>query len=145
MTKREINCPECGAVVGADIFAADAARRRYFAIIREAWNNLREPWAAQFPSPEHLRKYCLIKAGWCDTTMVAVGSKSGAIAVAAMVHRLDDHAIAVPEGTVVTVYKARSQTRRAQRKAQFMETAQAVYRILEEMLGVSTEDLARVA
>lgn len=145
MTKREIECPECGAVISSDNFSADKARRRYFAIIREAWANLRPPYAEQFPSPEHLRKWLLIKAGWCDTTTVAVGSKTGAIAVAEAIRRLDHFAVVSVQGTVLLIAVARSQTRRAQPKPQFMTCTQAVYRLLEEMLGISADDLARVA
>lgn len=145
MTKKETSCPECGAVMGADLYSADPARRHYFAVIRECWNNLKEPEASRFTSPEHLRKHCLILAGWCDTTMVSAGSKKAAEDIAEAMRRLDRYALVMVKGSVLMISVARSQTRRAQHKPQFMATKQAVFRILEGMLGVSAEDLARVA
>jgi hypothetical protein len=128
-----------------DFYSADPARRHYFAVLRECWDNLPDDRRTQFPSPEHLRKHCLIKAGWCDTRMIDAGSNKAALRAASAMEWLDPYALVVVKGSVLMIAVARSQTRRAQPKAQFMKTKQAVFRILEEMLGVSAEDLARVA
>lgn len=137
---KNIHCPDCGCVIGGDVYSADPARRRYFAIIHESFQNLRPPWSEMFSSSEHLRKYALIKAGWCETMPIAAGNKAAAENVAEAIRKLNRYAIATTEGSVVTVYVARSQTRKVQPKALFMPCAEAVYRILSDMLGTSVED-----
>jgi len=140
--KDEIACPDCGSIFGGDIFSADPARRRYFAIIRESWQNLRPPWSDMFSSSEALRKYCLIKAGWCDTTTVVAGSRKAAQDVAEAMRRLDRYALVEIRGDVLTIHVAKSQTRRHQPKALFVPCAEQVYRILSEMLGTDVEQAA---
>lgn len=40
--------------------------RWLFALVRKAFDTLPMDQVLRFPSEEHLRKYALIKAGWCD-------------------------------------------------------------------------------
>jgi hypothetical protein len=129
------SCPECGAVLSDPADHSDPARRRYFAIMREAWENLPDHWRTLLPTSEHLRKHALCRVGWCETTVATCGSNKAAIEVAALARKLDTYAVVDIRGSVVTVSTARSQAKRSQPKKPFLECADKVYMVLSEMLG----------
>ena len=60
-----------------------ASHRQYFASLHDAWMNLPEATAEQFPSSEHLRKYALIQAGFRDERSIVCASKAEARRLAA--------------------------------------------------------------
>lgn len=132
---KDISCPECGCDISGDSLSADPARRRYFAILRDAWQNLRPPYDQLWPSPEAMRKHLLCRVGWCDTTQVASGSKSAAINIADAMRSLDRYAVIEVRGDIITIHRARSQSRKAQPKAQFMACADRIYGELSGILG----------
>ena len=135
-----MKCPHCGAAIAGDNLLDDPVRRRYFAIVHESYDNLPAKWSKRFPSVEHLRKWALIKAGWCDVVQVVAGSTVRQIADA--MRKLDRFAVISVNGEIITIFTAKSQTRKNQPKAQFMETAQKVYNILSDMLGTDVEQAA---
>src|SRR5213075_1352363 len=55
----------------------------YFACINEAWQNLSPALAERFSSPEHLRKFALIKSGYRDERSFVCASKAEAQRLAA--------------------------------------------------------------
>ena len=115
-----------------------ARHRAYFAEIRELWETLPEsaalePWAQ---SPEHLRKYALIRCGFSTSTTHACGSAKEAARTAAILRaEADEFTVVVPRGTTVTVYRAKSQAGRAMRKAEFDESADKVLTFLHSLVG----------
>jgi len=115
---------------------SEAFHNKYFATIAEAWLNLPDPWDSILPSPKHLRKYALIKAGWCDVVTLPLKSASDAIAAVSALKLLDSYCLAVPSKNVVTVYKARSQRRAFQDAASFHETAHKVFDVIASIIGV---------
>jgi hypothetical protein len=125
----EITCPSCGEPISTDYLSTDPARRRYFAIVKESFENLPAHLEEKFPTAEHLRKWCLIRAGWCEIKDLVTTSKSQSHEIAALMRHLDRYAVISVNEQLVIVATAKSQTRKAQPKAQFMETAQKVYRI----------------
>jgi hypothetical protein len=110
--------------------------RHYFACVREAWVNLPERFAAQFPTEEHLRKCALIKAGFCDQRSIVCASKAEARRVGAFLKPLDDYAIVSVDERLVTVITAKSQSAGAMSKATFQASKAAVLGVLAEMIGV---------
>jgi hypothetical protein len=110
--------------------------RHYFACVREAWVNLPERFAAQFPTEEHLRKYALIKAGFCDQRSIVCASKAEARRLGAVLKPLDDYAIVAVADRLVTVFTAKSQAAGAMSKARFQASRAAVLGVLAEMIGV---------
>lgn len=109
---------------------------KYFAVIADAWEHLPEPWAAMLPSPEHLRKYALIKAGWCEVVTFPMKSREEALKAINTAKFFDAYCLATATGNVLTVYKARSQRKSYQSAAEFNETAEKVFQIIGEMIGV---------
>lgn len=124
---------------------SQASHAHYFASVRDGWSNLPEalqamPWAK---SAEHLRKYALIKAGFCDVRSVACGSRAAAERVAVLAGDLDEFCLAHVEGSTCTVFTAQSQSMRAMGKARFQESKDAVLGVIEGMLGVDAGALAK--
>ncbi len=117
------------------------SHNHYFAAVEEAWRNLPETLADQFPTPEHLRKYALIKAGYRDQTTIALATKEDAKRIARVVRGLDEFALVTVVGTIITVYTARSQSTRAMGAKTFQQSKNDVLDVLAGMIGVETDTL----
>lgn len=109
---------------------------KYFATIADAWEHLPEPWSILLPSPEHLRKHALIKSGYCDVAIFPMKSKAEALASLAQFKMFDGYCLATVTDNVVTVYRARSQRKVVQDARAFYDTAQKVFHVIGEMIGV---------
>ena len=119
-----------------------ASHAQYFAALNEAFQNLPEKLAAQFASPEHLRKFALIRSGYRDERSIIAASKAEAQRFAAFIRPLDEYAFIVVNLAVVTVYTAKSQSIRAMGKADFEKSKAAVLDYVAGMVGVSPTDLS---
>lgn len=119
-----------------------ASHAHYFAAIAEAWRNLPEQIADRFPSPEHLRKFALVKAGYRDERTHVAATKAEALRLAAFVKPIDDFAIVTTTGMTVTVWTAKSQSVKAMGKKDFQASKEAVLNVLADLLGVDTKTLA---
>jgi hypothetical protein len=108
-----------------------ASHRQYMAAVHEGWMQLPEPWDIAFPTEDHLRKYLLIKAGFCDITKV-VGDRRVPV---------DGYAIVCKEDGVLTVYQAKSQSYKAMGKEEFAKSKTAVLDLLADMIGITTTQL----
>ena len=115
---------------------SEAFHGKYFATISEAWTHLPMPWDQMLPTPEHLRKYALIKAGWCDSIIMPMKSKTDAIASVHAMKLLDAYCIATATGNVLTIWKARSQRKAFQSAKEFYETAVRVFDVIGGIIGV---------
>lgn len=124
------------------------SHNHYFASISNAWANLPEQYADRFPTPDHLRKYALIKAGFRDERSIACASKAEAQRVAAFVKPMDDFAIVHVSESLVTVFTAKSQSYKAMGRKAFQGSKDEVLDILDGMIGVdrkTAEAFAREA
>lgn len=124
---------------------SSASHRHYFACIREAWQNLPELLAEAYPSPEALRAFALIKAGYCDAHPFVCASKAEAIRFATYLKPVDAFALVTVKEAVVTRYTAKSQSLRAMGKADFQASKDRVLEIVAEMVGVETGALVQHA
>ncbi|KKK96937.1 hypothetical protein LCGC14_2657750 [marine sediment metagenome] len=124
-------------------YEARSARshNHFFACLNEAWANLPEDMADQFPSPEHLRKKMLIKTGFRDERSVVCASKAEALRVAAFIDPLDGYAVVVVKESTVLHFTAKSQSQRAMGAKVFQESKEAVLGAVSKLIGVSTEAL----
>jgi hypothetical protein len=123
---------------------SSTSHRHYFACVREAWLNLPEPLAERFPTEERLRKYALIKAGFCEARQIVCVSQADARRLAAGLTLLDDYAVIAVEARVVTVCTAKSQSGNVMSKAQFQASKEAVLGVLAEMIGVDPAKLIEI-
>lgn len=114
----------------------------YFAAINEAWRNLPDAMADEYPTPEHLRKKALIRAGFADERSIVCGSKAEAQRVAALIKPMDLYAIVTVSEATVRVYTAQSQSTRAMGAKVFQESKQAVLDFVDRLLGVTRGETA---
>lgn len=113
-----------------------ASHRHYFAQIADLWETLPETLAGDFPSSEHLRKFALIKAGYCKQTKLVLPTHEEALEAAAMVSELDSYALCEVTGRVLTVWVAKSQSRKAMKTAALFEKSKAdVLEVIRKMLA----------
>lgn len=122
-----------------------ASHNHEFAWLKEAWVNLPENLAEQFPSTEHLRKRALIDAGFYTEQIIDAGSNAAALRVAAYARGEDEFALVIVRGPAVVVRKAKSQSRRAMGKEDFQASKQAVLDTVAAMIGVTPEALTQNA
>ncbi|RJP45509.1 hypothetical protein C4587_00875 [Candidatus Parcubacteria bacterium] len=120
---------------------SEASHRSYFAAIREAWANLPEHLAERFPTPEHLRKYALIRCGYATQRQHVCASKAEAQRFAAFVRPIDEYSIVTTQGNIVTVWTASSQSYRAMKKQRFLESQRAVRDYCASLIGVNADNL----
>lgn len=115
----------------------------FFAAVDEAWKNLKEDIADNFASPDALRKWALIRAGFRDERSIVCSSKAEARRVAAFIKPMDEFAVVLVRDAVVKVCTAKSQSLKAMGRAEFQASKDAVLQVLGEMIGVAPETLAR--
>ena len=120
---------------------SDATHKHEFAWLREAWINLPEALADQYPTAEHLRKRALIDAGFYDETIVDAGTAAAAIRVAAAFRAIDDFSLVIVRGPYVIRRTAKSQSKRAMGAAEFQRSKTAIMEVVSQMLGVETKEL----
>ena len=118
-----------------------ASHNHYMAAIKEAHDNLPESVAERLPTPEHLRKYALIKAGYRDERSIACASKAEAQRVASFTKPMDDYAVIIVDEATVTCYTAKSQSYRAMGKQLFGESKQRVLDEIAKLVGVTANEL----
>lgn len=122
-----------------------ASHSHYFAALTETWRNLPEDVADQFPTAEHLRKWCLIKAGFADERSIVCASKAEAQRVAAFIKPMDEYALVTVRDATVRVYTAQSQSTRAMNAATFQRSKEAVLEIAAGIIGTTPEAVAENA
>jgi hypothetical protein len=120
-----------------------ASHRHYFACINDAWRNLPEDKVERYPSPEHLRKWALIRAGYHNERSIVCQNKKQAEAIIALVEALDEFSVAVVRGNVIKIYTAKSQSTDNMPREQFEKSKQDVLAILAEVIGVTTKQLEK--
>ena len=113
----------------------------FFACIHEAWINLPEHLAERFPTSTHLRKWCLIKAGYRDERTFVAKSAAQAVELAAFIRPIDDFALVTVNDCVVSVFTAKSQSVRAMGRKTFQGSKEKVLGILAEMIGTELQNL----
>jgi hypothetical protein len=124
---------------------SQASHNQFFAAIADAWDSLPEEWAARLPSPEHLRKFALVRAGYADERSIVASSRAEALRIAAFIKPMDEYAVVTVKGAVVRVYTAQSQSMKAMGKADFQASRNAVLEVCAAMLGVKPDELVRWA
>lgn len=119
------------------------SHNHFFAAVAEAWQNLPEQLAAQYPSADHLRKHALIKAGYFNSQQLVCSSKAEAVRIAAFIRPSDEYAIVKAESCVVTRFTAKSQSVKAMGREDFQRSKDAVLDVLADMIGTTRGELQR--
>jgi hypothetical protein len=118
-----------------------ASHAQYFSAIKEGWQSLPDAAAEQFPTPEHLRKFALVKTGFRDERTIQAASQKEAQRTAAFIRPMDEFSIVTVTAASVTVFTPKSQSYRAMGKDEFQRSKQAVLDYIADMLGTATKEL----
>jgi hypothetical protein len=132
-----------------------ASHNHYFACVHEAWVNLPEdvryrvdPETGEaierFPSEEHLRKWALVKAGFCQHHAFPCASAIRASEMAAFLRTKDSYAVMTIEGDVLNIFEADSQSASAMGREQFQKSKDAVLEILSDMIRTKPAELQKM-
>lgn len=120
-----------------------ASHRAFFASVNEAYQNLPEEMQDNFVSAEHLRKFALIRTGFCDSHTSTWPTKAIAQKVANEMRPIDEFSIVDVRGTTVTRFVAKSQSVRAMGKDEFMRSKKAVLDFVASLIGTSAQELEK--
>lgn len=138
---------DVGAVHGWQMaeHRSKSSHDHFFAVINEAWKSLPEDMADDFPSPEHLRKWALIKAGFCSETRIVCANNTEAMTLATRAKAMDKYSIVAIDGKAVTIWTADSQRRDAMGRQQFQEAKERAIHVISNLLGVDATTLKEAA
>lgn len=120
---------------------SQVSHAHYFAVVEEAWRNLPESMAERFPTAEHLRRYALIKEGFCKSHTLTCSSKKAAEKVAAFIRPADEFSVVTINRNTVTRYVAESQSYKTMDKARFQQSKEAVLGFVSHLIAVKPEQL----
>ena len=119
----------------------------YFACISEIYANLPERLASKFKSEEHMRKYALVKCGFCNEKILPCGSYELAESMAATIREHDGYCVMkIEEGNVLHIWTAKSQSKPAMPDGdEFQQSKQQVLDYLTDLVGVTRKEIQRAA
>lgn len=121
---------------------SSATHNHEFAWLKDAWLNLPEALADQFPTQEHLRKRALIDAGFYAETIIDAGTNAAALRVASAFRSREEFSLVIVRGPVVVIRTAKSQSRRSMKKQEFQASKEAILEVVSGMIGVNPAQLA---
>jgi len=122
------------------------SHRHLFAVIAEAWANLPERLAEEFPNPEALRKWALVEAGHCTVTALAFANNHEAMRAAMLMRELDGYAQIGVNDKAVVVRRAKSIAYMAvRRKDEFRVLKDKVFHALSVLVGTDVAQHAEQA
>jgi hypothetical protein len=120
---------------------SSATHNHEFAWLKDAWLNLPENLADQYPTPEHLRKRALIDGGFYDETIVDAGTNAAALRVASAFRAREEFSLVIVRGPAVVIRTAKSQSRRSMNKLDFQASKTAILEVVSALIGVTPEQL----
>lgn len=141
MTREHYGAGEVVALVPREDRSA-VSHRHFMASVGEAWKNLPES-AGRFTSADHLRKFVLIQTGHRDEAVYVCKFKTEANRLAATLTDLDEYAVIVVDGTLVTRWTAKSQSYFAMNRGEFQQAKRDVLAYLDDMLSVPAGTVAK--
>lgn len=122
-------------------YRSHASHAHYFACLHDAWLNLAEEYGDEFPSSEHLRAWCLVKAGYADKQVITCATPDDAARTAAIASSREKIRIVSLDGCVVTIWVPHSQSMKAMGKKEFQDSKTKVLDIVAAMARTTRQDL----
>lgn len=116
-----------------------ATHNHYFVQLQEAFDNLPEDIAHEFPTFEKFRATGLIATGFYDERRIICATEEGARRMAAFIAPLAPLAIVSVHGQALVVRTAKSQSYRSMDKATFRKSKEAVLAWAWGLCGVDAE------
>lgn len=124
---------------------SQASHNHYFAALTEAYMNLAEEYAQEFDSVEHLRAWCLCKAGFCTQTRYVLNTAEDARQMREALKEQSKSTIVKVAGNVCTVFAPLSQSRPAMKKEPFEASKHEVLAIAASMARTTPAELKKNA
>jgi hypothetical protein len=119
------------------------SHNHFFATVHEAWKNLPEDIASDFPSTEHLRKWALCKTGWSTMKTFPCETHDHARNLAIFARSADEFAVIEVRGNIVRIHQAKSQSAAAMGKDEFQKSKTDVLDKIAELIEVTPKQLRR--
>lgn len=117
----------------------------FFAALHEGWLNLTEEYAEEFATPEYLRAWCLVKAGFADKQVIVCATPDDAGRTAAIASSREKIRIVIVEGCVCNIWVPRSQSVKAMGKTEFEDSKRKVLDIVASMTHSTRQELEKNA
>lgn len=120
--------------------------RHYHASIKNIWDNLPDDVHARYPTPEHLRKWALIKCGFHNERSIVCETAGHAKRLAAFIKPMDEFAVIVVKAETIKVYTARSQSAYGPYKMtaeEFKESKNQVLDLLSSLVGLTRSQVEK--
>lgn len=133
-------------VVGAAGERTDRSHKHYMACVTEAWRNLPEGMAEEYPTPDHLRKRALIKMKYYHLKSLVFDTPADATRAAAYIKPMDEFAVVLVKGKVVNHYTAKSQKylrAGGMDKEEFQKSKDDVLACIAAMIDVKKSELKK--
>lgn len=121
------------------------SHNHYFATLHDIWENLPESLAPAFPTIEHMRKWALIEADYCDVTIVDCGTVASAKQMGTAARNLDAFARIQRFGSSLHIKRAQSQSAQAMGREVFQDSKTKVLDICAAMVGPSSATFKKEA
>lgn len=121
------------------------SRGHYHAVLKEAFDNLPDHLRATHPTVDHLRKFALIMTGFCTSRQVVCETQAQALRFAAVVRELDEYVVAIVDGNIVTILRAKSMSASSMKKAEYQEAKDKTLAYVAGMIGVTPDALSKSA
>lgn len=122
-----------------------ASHDHFFAVVNTAWKSLPESLGDEFPSPEHLRKWALVKAGFCSESKIVCASNDEAIKLVMSAKAMDKFAVIEIDGKVVTIWRAESQRKDAMGREEFQRAKDRALHIISALIGADVTAMEKAA
>lgn len=119
----------------------------FFASLSEAFSNLPELHRLDIPSIEHLRKRALIHTGWAHTFKIPCASGRAMNDLWKLMRETDEYVVCLPDPKthVLTVYKARSMSKKEMRPKEFQQCKDDVLKWAWGLVGMEPPDQKTLA
>jgi hypothetical protein len=117
----------------------------YFANIHDMWQTMPEGIAKHFQSDEHLRKWSLIRTGYCISNDFVFETPNDAKIAATLLAKRYQYAVIRVSGSTITITEAESQSRRNMDAKRFQESKNAVLNYIASLIPVKLDQLQQEA
>ena len=134
-------CERCGQPLPHQ--RSTKSHNHYFAAMYEMWCHAPEEVVKRFPTPEHLRKFCLIRTGFYTEASFRFASNAEARNYVTWFAPKDEFSIIDIDDAVVTVFTAVSQSKRDMGAPKFQRSKRAVLDYMAQLCDCDPVTLAR--
>jgi hypothetical protein len=111
-----------------------ASHNHYFSAIADVHENLDDAMTLILPTPEHLRKYALIKCGFYKVAEHVFSTPADAAKFGYVIRLMDPFSVVQIKLNCAQIFTAQSQSKSAMGAAQFKESKRRVLEYLETLI-----------